>query len=122
MDSADSTTDLIVGDIMRDRQARREAEQSARAATGEAPAARPRGSLRQFFDAPALADMLKLAWGLEKGAKILRFGSESGELVAALRALGYDAWGFELDPTRRGGFAALETTIAIFRGSMGAAV
>lgn len=105
MDSADSTTDLIVGDIMRDRQARREAEQSARAATGEAPAARPRGSLQQFFDAPALADMLKLAWGLEKGAKILHFGSESGELVAALRALGYDAWGFEFDPTRRGGAA-----------------
>ncbi|HXY58306.1 MAG TPA: FAD-dependent oxidoreductase [Methylocystis sp.] len=91
MDSADTATDIIVADLLKTRHAARKAS----SAPGET--ARRCGVLQQFFDAATLADMLATAFGIEKGARILQFGSESGELVTALRALGFDAYGFEFD-------------------------
>ena len=43
----------------------------------------------------AIADILKSRWGLERGAKLLHVGSGAGHMVAALRALGFDATGVE---------------------------
>lgn len=91
MDSADTTTDIVVADLLKARHAAR------KASSAPDETERRVGVLQQFFDAPTVADMLATAFGLEKGARILHFGSESGELVAALRAQGYDACGFEFD-------------------------
>ena len=43
----------------------------------------------------ATADILAATWGLERGAKLLHVGSGAGHMVAALRALGFDATGVE---------------------------
>jgi SAM-dependent methyltransferase len=43
----------------------------------------------------AVRDILKATWGLERGAKLLHVGSGAGHMVAALRALGFDATGVE---------------------------
>ncbi|HYA80574.1 MAG TPA: FAD-dependent oxidoreductase [Methylocystis sp.] len=97
MDSADTATDIIVADLVKARHALRKVS-FAPGGTG-----RRSGMLQQFFDAATLADMLATAFGVEKGARILHFGSESGELVTALRALGFDAYGFEFDSNLAGG-------------------
>ena len=54
-------------------------------------------AFEQFFSADALAEMLGVVFGLQKGARILHFGSASGRMVGALRRLGYDAVGIEWD-------------------------
>lgn len=43
----------------------------------------------------AIADILKATWGLEPGARLLHVGAGAGHMVAALRALGFDATGVE---------------------------
>lgn len=93
LDSADAATDILVGEILKRRNAHR-AEQSGVtpisqwfAGGDEAQAA--------VFDAGYIASMLDLVWGVKPGARILNLGSGSGRLVADLRALGYDAIGIE---------------------------
>ena len=51
-----------------------------------------------FFAPPFIADMLKITWGLEPGARILNIGSGAGTLVGALRSAGFDAFGIENCP------------------------
>jgi SAM-dependent methyltransferase len=53
--------------------------------------------IEHLLSAQAIADVLDVAWGLGKGAKILHLGAGAGRLVAALRELGYDAVGVECD-------------------------
>ena len=47
------------------------------------------------MSAPAVAGILAATWGLGRGAKLLHVGSGAGHMVAALRALGFDATGVE---------------------------
>jgi monoamine oxidase/SAM-dependent methyltransferase len=96
MESADVGTDIILAEILKSGRVRRMAAEiaetecrSERASTAD--------PLEHFFPANALADLLSIAWDLKKGARILHFGSMSGRTVAALRALGYDAFGVEFD-------------------------
>ncbi len=53
------------------------------------------------MSAPSVTDILKATWGLEPGAKLLHVGSGAGSMVAALRALGFDATGVECNREAR---------------------
>jgi monoamine oxidase/SAM-dependent methyltransferase len=94
MDSAEVASDIIVADVLRRRRAQRQEE-----AISDAP---PAGALNEALDhvedlmsVQCIADILKVTWGLEPGAKLLHVGSGAGHMVAALRALGFDATGVE---------------------------
>ena len=98
LDSADAATDLILSDVLRRRRA-----QPQREAVGAGSAAVPvHGALNlaleqveDLMSAPAVAGILAATWGLGRGAKLLHVGSGAGHMVAALRALGFDATGVE---------------------------
>jgi SAM-dependent methyltransferase len=94
MDSADAATDIILADMLCQRH--REGRDSIGAAK-PADYVPVELALETLLPAEALADMLEIAWGLKPGAKILHVGSASGRMVAALRSLGYDAFGIESD-------------------------
>lgn len=96
LDSADAATDIIMGDLLRARRAAQTIG-DALGADRWPEAAATEETLDRFFPADALADMLRIAYGASKGARILHIGSASGRLVAALRALGLDAHGIEAD-------------------------
>ena len=49
----------------------------------------------ELMSVQAIGDVLKVTWDLEQGAKLLHVGSGAGHMVAALRALGFDATGVE---------------------------
>src|SRR5258708_684077 len=49
----------------------------------------------RFTDPAYLTDLIKIVWNRTKGYKLLVAGSAGGELVAALRDRGIDAWGIE---------------------------
>ena len=49
----------------------------------------------ELMSVQATGDILKITWDLERGAKLLHVGSGAGHMVAALRALGFDATGVE---------------------------
>jgi SAM-dependent methyltransferase len=94
LDSADTTTDMILADVLvRRRSGQRDLEGTVGAdlwSKGPTEEVRDR-----FFEAPFIADMLKIIWGLGSGARILNIGSGSGTIVGALRSAGFDAFGIE---------------------------
>jgi monoamine oxidase/SAM-dependent methyltransferase len=97
MDSADTATDIILAEVLKRRHSERGNVLAALKPDDWNRTVFRQDILEQFFSAVALADMLGAAFGLKKGARILHFGATSGRLTAALRKLGYDAYGFEFD-------------------------
>jgi len=97
LDSGDSATDIIAIDLLRIRQKQKRRVLDLVSASEVREPAPRRAVLQQFFGAPVLADLLAIAWRMQKGARILHFAAESGELTPALRALGYDAYDFVFD-------------------------
>ena len=86
-DSADAATDIVMAEILIRRRAELGASDRDPALIAEI--------LEQLCPVSILADILKVTWGLDRNSKILHIGSGSGQTVAALRALGYDAIGVE---------------------------
>jgi len=98
LDSSDAATDIIVTEMMKLRRARRKGA-SDRIDRGYFENYRGLGPYHevwsQFTDPTYLTDLIKIVWNRTKGYKLLVAGSASGELVAALRDRGIDAWGIE---------------------------
>ena len=84
LDSADTATDMLLGELMAREHAKR-------------PRSRPQKGVHAYLDAPYLARIAEVAFGLKHGDKVLHYGSGAGELVEALRAAGFDAYGVEED-------------------------
>eukprot|EP01037_Dinobryon_pediforme_P017326 gene17324-17517_t len=97
LDSADTGTDIILSELLKRRQADHNAAQGAIAAEHWKPGTSTEAALEHYFSADLMRDMLTLGWDLPRNAKILHLGSASGQMVAALRALGYDATGLEFN-------------------------
>ncbi len=95
MDSADAGTDLILADLLQRRHAAEATSNGVIKVRHWSNAAATEFVLERFFPVDALADMIGIAWGLKRGAKILHVGSASGRTVDGLRALGFDAVGVE---------------------------
>ena len=94
LDSADTATDLILSDVIFRRRAfAQQAATSAIAADGADNAL-----TRSVFEGTLLADILSIAYGVRRGGKILSTGPGSAAMVAALRALGFEAWGVDSAP------------------------
>ena len=91
LDSAETAADLVTADILLRRRDRRKLER--RDPLSEAT--RPAGVAA--LGAQALADSIAAVWNVPPGARILEIGSGAGSRVAALRALGHDAHGLEMD-------------------------
>lgn len=101
LDSSDAATDIIVTEAVKLRR--------ARALGGNAAADkidrsyfenyRNQGPYRdvwnRFTDPDYLIETINMVWGKAQGCKLLVAGSASGELVAALRQRGIDAFGVE---------------------------
>jgi SAM-dependent methyltransferase len=98
LDSSDAATDIIVTEMMKLRRARSMGG-SDRIDQGYFENYRGLGPYREvwnrFTDPAYLTDLIKIVWNRTKGYKLLVAGSASGELVAALRDRGIDAWGIE---------------------------
>ncbi|MGH6680619.1 MAG: class I SAM-dependent methyltransferase, partial [Bradyrhizobium sp.] len=94
LDSADSATDLILAEVLSARRTR-QLEMAGVIGTSRWPLGFNEEIQRRYFDAAFLKDILKIACRLEPGARILHVGSGSGTIVAALRELGFDAFGVE---------------------------
>src|SRR5712672_3200718 len=98
LDSSDAATDIIVTEMMKLRRARRGGA-SDRIDRGYFENYRGLGPYHEvwsrFTDPAYLTDLIKIVWNRAKGYKLLVAGSASGELVAALRDSGIDAWGIE---------------------------
>ncbi|MGH6779074.1 MAG: FAD-dependent oxidoreductase [Bradyrhizobium sp.] len=94
LDSADSATDLILAEALSTRRAR-QLETAGVIGTSRWPLGFNEEVLSRYFDAAFLGDILKITYRLEPGARILHAGSGSGTVVAALRELGFDAFGVE---------------------------
>ena len=94
LDSADSATDLILADVLSRRRAAQKELEGTLGADMWYPGAGEQVR-DQFFGGPYLAELLKLVWGVGPGARVLNLGSASGITVAALRQLGFDAYGVE---------------------------
>jgi protoporphyrinogen oxidase/SAM-dependent methyltransferase len=101
LDSSDAATDIIVTETMKLRRARALAE---KAVSDKIDASyfdnyRNQGPYREVWDRftnpDYLLEMIRTVWDVPQGAKLLVAGSASGELVAALRERGIDAWGVE---------------------------
>ena len=99
LDSSDAATDIIVTEMMRLRRARADELRSDRIDRDYFENYRGLGPYsdvwRQFSDPDYLKELIRIVWGKGKGCKLLVAGSASGELVGALRAGGFDAWGIE---------------------------
>jgi monoamine oxidase/SAM-dependent methyltransferase len=100
MDSADAATDLILSDVLKRRRAR--FQRKARGVLPYAGAinAPLNFALEQVADlmfVDTTVDILAATWRLQPGARLLHVGSGAGHMVAALRALGFDALGVESD-------------------------
>jgi hypothetical protein len=100
LDSADAATDLILTDVLRRRRACFQrglgrVEPPACAFTTALNVALEQ--VEDLMSVQATADILAATWGLERGAKVLHVGAGAGRMVAALRALGFDATGVESD-------------------------
>jgi SAM-dependent methyltransferase len=93
LDSADTATDLILSDVIFRRRA------GAQPTAASAVAADRNGTnnalTRSVFEGSLLADILSIAYGVRRGGRILSVGPGSAAMVAALRALGFEAWGVE---------------------------
>jgi monoamine oxidase/SAM-dependent methyltransferase len=94
LDSADTVTDLILSDVIfRRRALTQEPASSAVAKANGADAAPDNELVRSVFEGSLLADMLSIAYGLRRSGRILCTGPGSAAMVAALRGLGFEAWG-----------------------------
>ena len=94
MDSAEVATDIIVADVLK----RRRQQSQSDSLRGESSAEALNAALEhveEVMSVQSVMDILKATWGLERGAKLLHVGSGAGSMVAALRALGFDATGVE---------------------------
>lgn len=87
LDSADAATDMVVSQFMPYDLGLR----SPSAQPADAPG---------FLDAGVLAGLADSIWNTGDAPRILHMGSGSGEMVAALRALGVEAYGAEPDAGR----------------------
>ncbi len=96
MDSAEVASDIILTDVLKRRRA-----SADRAGIGApSPASLLNEALEhveELMSVEAIADILHVSWGLERGARLLHVGSGAGHMVAALRALGFNARGVECD-------------------------
>jgi SAM-dependent methyltransferase len=101
LDSADTATDLILSDVIFRRRAQSQPAASAVAAGLEADGI-DNELTRNVFEGSLLADILSIAYGVRRGAKILSIGPGSAAMVAALRALGFEAWGVDSDCDTQG--------------------
>src|SRR6266436_2355035 len=98
LDSSDAATDIIVTEMMKLRRAHRDgaSDRIDRAYFENYRGLGPYHEVWSRFTDPAyLTDLIKIVWNRTKGYKLLVAGSASGELVAALRDRGIDAWGIE---------------------------
>ena len=92
LNSADSATDIVISDVL---FRRRGGVDDCSRIELQTPPERP--PYEQIHDPDFLADMFDITWNLKPGARVLHLGSGSGNLVAALRERGFDAWGIEAD-------------------------
>lgn len=91
LDSADAASDIILSEVLAKRRA-----QSLPAIAGPGRSQRSTEAARAgALAAHYLAEILDATWGISAGHRILHIGSGSGELVAELRSLGFDAMGIE---------------------------
>lgn len=97
LDSADAATDIILTDLLWSRRSQQVDGAGVLGVDQWSKASSTEETLERFFPVDALADMLRVAWGVSAGAKVLHVGSASGRTVAALRALGIDAHGVEFN-------------------------
>jgi monoamine oxidase/SAM-dependent methyltransferase len=101
LDSSDAATDIMLTETMRLRRARRTGGRASSDRIDRDYFENYRGQgpyrevWRQFTDPAYLMNLIRTVWKPVNGYKLLVAGSASGELVAALRALGVDAWGIE---------------------------
>jgi monoamine oxidase len=113
LDSADLATDLAVSHLVRLRYESGEAHEAARREQGVVGLPPPSRKIdgtyfrnyrgagpyetawRRFANPDHLADCFRTAFGADVGSRILVAGSASGQLVGALREIGFDAWGIE---------------------------
>jgi monoamine oxidase/SAM-dependent methyltransferase len=97
LDSADTATDMILADVL---VRRRSGQKNLETIVGTDLWSKDASEevREHFFAPPFIADMLKITWGLEPGARILNIGSGAGTLVGALRSAGFDAFGIENCP------------------------
>jgi len=94
MDSAEVASDIILTDVLK----RRHPQSLKEPGIVELHAAALNEALEhvaELMSVQAIGDILKVAWELERGAKLLHVGSGAGQMVGALRALGFDAIGVE---------------------------
>lgn len=90
LDSADAATEMLVAEVLQRRRP-----------VAISPQAEPHGeTFQQFYAVDFLVDIMRVVWGVEPGGRTLVAGSGAGETVAALRAVGFDAYGVESDPER----------------------
>lgn len=94
MDSAEVASDIILTDVVRRRRARRQ-EQPVSVTSSADTLNEALVHVEDLMSVPRMTDVVKVTWGLEPGAKLLHVGSGAGHMVAALRALGFDAMGVE---------------------------
>ena len=95
MDSAEVATDIIVADVLK----RRRQQSQSDSLRGDLSADALNAALEhveELMSVQSVMDILKATWGLERGAKLLHVGSGAGSMVAALRALGFDATGVRM--------------------------
>jgi monoamine oxidase/SAM-dependent methyltransferase len=95
LDSADTVSDLILSDVI----FRRRGLTRPSAAPAAPGVADDNELVRSVFDGPLLADLLSIAYGVRRGGKVLSVGRGSAVMVAALRALGFEAWGIDRAPS-----------------------
>jgi protoporphyrinogen oxidase/SAM-dependent methyltransferase len=100
LDSADTVTDLILSDVIFRRRALTRQCSAASEADG-VRAACDNELVRGVFEGSLLADLLSIAYGVRRGGRILSVGPGAAAMVAALRAQGFEAWGFDGTPHGR---------------------
>ena len=94
MDSSEVASDIILTDVLERRRPQSPKEASIvglhAAALSEALE-----HVAELMSVQSIGEVLKVTWELKPGAKLLHVGSGAGHMVAALRALGFDATGVE---------------------------
>lgn len=109
LDSSDVATDIVVSETMRLRRGRPSNGGARNATPTMAPTNKidrdyfenyrgigPYGEVWHQFTSPDyLSELIRTVWGRDAGGRLLVAGSASGEVVGALRARGFDAWGIE---------------------------
>ncbi len=94
LDSADAATDMVLAEILkRRRESGRRSLSTLIEEAGTSSAVEK--SLELLFASANIVDLMRIAWDVGPGARVLVLGSGAGKQVAALRELGYDAYGLE---------------------------